>query len=718
MAGSNQFDEKEVRKAYSLMHGGNSLVEVRIIGKSDGKGSRTYSGYFSDADSLIDAMKKRDLSESQVYMTINTINDACYSREQRDCFKTGKVTATSDNDIIGYNFLMVDVDPCRPADTASSDPELQKAKNMGNRIYQFMQDQGFEKPLMAYSGNGIHLMYRVKLGNTKENKELVQKCLKTLDLLFSDEECKVDVANFNPARVSKLYGCVARKGANTKDRPFRMSRIVGEYDTIAVTDKKYLQKLCELYPKEPERQRWGNNYSQKDFDIEEWMARYGLHYRVSSYAEGTKYILDCCPFNSNHKGKDACIFKSRDNVIGFHCFHSSCQDKKWQDVRLLYEPDAYEKKRQWQERQMYQSFNRNRNAPVEKSKPIEKKDGKPVMLTSLDVLNRPKVAESFVRTGFNEIDRRMRGLKKGCVSVVSGLRGSAKSTWLSQLALNAVDYGNNVGFYSGELSPENFMRWMNLQAAGKGRVENGRYEGYYETKFADRERIAKWLNNHFWLYNNEYGNDFLAVMREFEAAVDKCKLDLLVLDNLMTFNIKALSDNIFEAQSKFVLELHKLAQRANVHIIFVAHPRKAMGFLRLDDISGTADLANAVESAFIVHRVNNDFKRLSKVMFGWNNDDDIYKATNVIEIAKDRDGGTQDVFVPLWYEKETKRLRNSETENRIYGWREQAETSGGKQAPAKEDKPMEQPMEQKAKTESVKANGFVKTDVNEETPFD
>ena len=93
-----------------------------------------------------------------------------------------------------------------------------------------------------------------------------------------------------------------------------------------------------------------------------------------------------------------------------------------------------------------------------------------------------------------------------------------------------------------------------------------------------------------------------------------------------------------------------------------------MGFLRLDDISGTADLRNAVDNALIVHRVNNDFKRLSKMMFDWKDDNPIYNATNVIEIAKDRDGGTQDYFAPLYYEQETKRLKNSPAENKIYGW--------------------------------------------------
>ncbi len=102
-----------------------------------------------------------------------------------------------------------------------------------------------------------------------------------------------------------------------------------------------------------------------------------------------------------------------------------------------------------------------------------------------------------------------------------------------------------------------------------------------------------------------------------------------------------------------------MAQKYDVHIMFVAHPRKAMGFLRLDDISGTADIGNAVDNAFIVHRVNNDFKRLSMQMFGWKADDDLYTASNVIEIAKDRDGGLQDYFIPLYYEVESKRLKTA-----------------------------------------------------------
>ncbi|WP_277407905.1 AAA family ATPase [Lacrimispora xylanisolvens] len=251
---------------------------------------------------------------------------------------------------------------------------------------------------------------------------------------------------------------------------------------------------------------------------------------------------------------------------------------------------------------------------------------------------------------------------------MSGLRASGKSSVISEITLDAVESENNVGIFSGELAPKNFMRWMDLQAAGRGYTEPTQFEGYYNVSRKYKEQIAEWLGQHFFLYNNDYGNDYRAVAEQFEKAIEEKKLDLLILDNLMAFNILCLSDNKFEAQTAFILDMQRIAKKHNVHVLFVAHPRKAMGFLRLDDISGTADLGNAVDNALIVHRVNNDFKRLGKQMFGWNDNNPLFESTNVIEIAKDRDGGTMDYFVPLHYEIETKRLKNSPAENKIYGW--------------------------------------------------
>ena len=657
--------ETEIRKAISLLKTENQLFEVRVIYNS----KQMYSGYFKTADDLIKAFNKdiRDYANCNIYITLNSLNEACYSREQQNFFKKNAKATSSDNDVVGYDWLFIDVDPKRPTGTSSSDDQVAAAKEIGNKVYSFMKNIGFYDPLFGFSGNGVHLLYRIKMKNSDENRELIKKCLNVLDMYFSDEEIQIDLKNFNPARVCKLYGTQAQKGANTEERPHRMSMVIGDTKEIRVNDAKYVKKLASMLPKEEKPQRY-NNYEPAQFDLDEWLSKHGLRYRKTSYSGGTKYILDVCPFDSNHKGKDACIFRTSSGAIGFHCFHNSCADKTWRDVRLLYEPDAYEKKQQEYERKIYA---KPKSQPERKK--IEEKEGKPVFLTAKDILSLPTPPERFVKTGIADIDKRMRGLKTGYTSVISGLRASGKSSIISEICLDCVESENKVVVYSGELAPKNFMRWMNLQAAGKAHAEPTQFEGYYNVSKQNQEKIAEWLSNSFSLYNNEYGNDFLAIKDQLERKFEQNKPDLVILDNLMAFDIKSLSDNKYEAQTAFTWTLHEMAQEYDVHIMFVAHPRKAMGFLRLDDISGTADIGNAVDNAFIVHRVNNDFKRLSMQMFGWKADDDLYTASNVIEIAKDRDGGLQDYFIPLYYEVESKRLKNSFTENKIYGWGDNAD---------------------------------------------
>lgn len=650
-------NEVEMRKALQVLKPDGQLFECRVIYNS----KRMYSGYFLSADVLWNAFNDiQDFSDCNVYITLNELKGQCYNRSQHDRFVMNADATTSDNDVAGYDWLLVDLDPKRPTKTSSSDEQIEKARTICNRIIQFLQNVGFELPIIGFSGNGYHLLYRVCLNVNDDNKKLIEKCLKTLNMLFDDADIDVDMKNFNPSRVCKLYGTRAQKGINSDNAPHRMSRIIKVPDELKFTDKAYLEKLCTYYPQEEKPQRY-NSYRPREFNLREWLDKHNITYEEASYSGGHKYILEHCPFDPNHKGKDAVLFQGMSGQIGFHCFHNSCADKKWRDVRLLYEPDAYEKKQMDYEKRIY---SRDR-IPMRK---IEAKEGQPVFLTAMDVYNAPRVEEQFIRTGTTDIDKRMRGLKLGAVSVFSGLRGAAKSTWLCGLALECCQNGNKVGVYSGELSSRNFMRWMYLQAAGKGNVEPTQYEGWYNVNRKNQELIAGWMGRNFFLYNNEYGNDFRAVREEFQKKIETDKLELLILDNLMAFNITGLSDNKYEAQTAFVWSLHEMAEKMKVHILFVAHPRKAMGFLRLDDISGTADLGNAVDNAFIIHRNNNDFQRLSKQTFGWKDDNRIYQATNVIEIAKDRDGGNQDIFIPLWYEKETKRLKNDQTENKIYGW--------------------------------------------------
>ena len=656
-----KINESEIRKAIAVLKPDNQLFEIRFIGNS---GRLNFSGYFTNADALIDRLNHLAPSEEgNVYITLNEIDPACYSRQQRDRFVKNCKTTTSDGDITGYDWLMIDFDPKRPAGTSSSDAELNLAHEIAQKVYKYLHSKGWERPVIAMSGNGYHLLYRINFKNDAERSRLVESSLKSLNMLFGDETTvDIDTKVFNPSRICKLYGTEANKGADTPDRPHRMARIIFAPEEIKINSKDLLEELAAEIPDEPERPQNYNNYNPRHFDLEEWFDQHGVEItQKTSFRDGTKYILRECPFDSNHKGKDACIIQLANGAISFHCFHQSCSRYTWKDFREHFEPTTYK-------REEYHKPNREL-PPVPKREDSNKTmlEQKPIFFTAEDIRSMTTPPEEFIKTGIDVFDRKLRGLKKGFVTCLSGLRASGKSSIISQIAIEAANQDYRVALYSGELTPKNVLKWIVLQAAGKENVFQTNFANYYLPIPGAEEVVCEWLSDKLLIYNNDYGNDYGFVEQSLTRCVEEHKVDLIILDNLMTLDISELNHDYFRAQSEFVRSLELFAKKHNVHILFVAHPRKSQGFLRLDDISGSNDIVNQVDNALILHRVNKDFIRLSKESLKWKADNPLYQASNVIEICKDRDGGVQDEFIPLFFEVETKRLKNTVSENKIYG---------------------------------------------------
>jgi len=645
------YNELEVRKTFELMV--DDLTEVRIIGNNI-----TASGYFKDVDTLLKNLKQYENRQGlNFYFVMNSVNEGCYSRQQRDCFieinRNNKTPTTSDKDIVKRNWLLLDIDCERPSGVSSTDAELQKSKDKANKVYRYLKNEGFEQPIVAYSGSGTHLLYRISLDPSET--QLVKDSLLALDMMFSDEEVKIDTSVFNASRITKLYGTMAVKGRNTKERPHRLSKIVNYPNEIKVNDAELLIKLAKNLPEPPKR-----TFQAQEFDIDSWLSSNGIVVKEqANFNGGRKLILEECPFDSSHRGKDAAIFVLNNGAIGFKCFHASCSQYTWQDVRKKYEPNAYDR------------VEVKRLEPrLNSLKKPELKTNEPLFFTSTTIKPKDRSQTVSIETGITKLDRKIIGLNKGEVSCVSGLRGSGKSSLMSQIALEAVQRKYKTALFSGELSENRVLEWLQLQAAGKLYTQPTKYENYFYVDDKTKYYINKWLDNKIYIYNNNYGNDAQKILNSVEQCITKNKVDLVILDNLMSMNLESLSGDKYERQTKLVLGLVRYAQDNDVHILFVAHPRKSIGFLRLEDISGTADLTNAVENVFIVHRVNMDFKAKSKLTFGWRDDNDLYNYTNVIEVCKNRDLGIQDYFVGLQFEVESKRFLNEKYETKHYDWEE------------------------------------------------
>lgn len=214
MAVGKLFEPSEICKTVHALKNDGDLFEIRCL---EANGKKVSSGYFHDTETMVKQLCKLNPTESNIYIVLNDIKQECYSREQRDYFVVNSKIQTSDNDIVGYDWLFIDVDPRRPSGISSTEEQLRYAKCIGNKIYSFMRNLGFNEPVSAMSGNGIHLLYRIQLRNNDENKALVKNCLAALDMYFSDEAVSIDKSNYNPARICKLYGTMARKGSNTPE---------------------------------------------------------------------------------------------------------------------------------------------------------------------------------------------------------------------------------------------------------------------------------------------------------------------------------------------------------------------------------------------------------------------------------------------------------------------------------------------------------------------
>ncbi|MBQ5563198.1 MAG: hypothetical protein IIT39_07415, partial [Clostridia bacterium] len=344
------FDTAETKKALEILKPNGELFEIRGI-----RGKENISGYFTDIDSAVNALAGysfRDTANWQLYFTLNRINPACYSRGQSNKFVSStygsKLTTTSRNDITSYKLILIDFDPQRPSETSSSNEELEAAHQKAVQVFHSWKEYGFTDPITALSGNGYHLLYRVNLENTPENEALVGDFLKAADKVFSDNIIKIDTAVKDPNRICKLYGTTAAKGTNTRERPHRKSKILTAPAEFMEVPKELLQQFVDEHkPKEETRIRpIPTQYSgKKQFNLNNWISKYNVPIKsIEKKGNDTFYYLENCPFNSEHTGKDSAIIQKFDGTICYHCFHNSCSDKSWKDIRLYYEPDAYEKK--------------------------------------------------------------------------------------------------------------------------------------------------------------------------------------------------------------------------------------------------------------------------------------------------------------------------------------------------------------------------------------
>jgi hypothetical protein len=158
-------DAEETRRALQALFQPGQVIELRALEvRAGSREGLTASGYFMDHAALVEAALTVAESAKGVYVTLNEINPALLARAvNRVRIVRDKDPLTSDGDVVRRRWLPIDCDPTRPAGISSTDEEHALAIERAKEIRAALRAEGWDEPILADSGNGAHLLYRVDL---------------------------------------------------------------------------------------------------------------------------------------------------------------------------------------------------------------------------------------------------------------------------------------------------------------------------------------------------------------------------------------------------------------------------------------------------------------------------------------------------------------------------------------------------------------------------
>ncbi len=660
-------DANEIKRWHKTFKRDGELFEIRIIG------DRTWSGYFYDVEEAIHQLTPFD--NANIYYTINEVKKACASREQFNCFKQVKGTATSKTDIEHRWWMPIDLDCERPSGVSSTNEEKAKAHKKAQDVFRFLRDNGFSTPVVCDSSSGYHILYPIDMENTQESEDCIKAFLEIMSKNFTDESVKIDTVLHDANRILRLPGSHGRKGRSTEERPHRMAKILSvpsEILRMGIEQIKAFNAKYEIKVEQPQR-RYSNNGMHDDFNLREFIQKYGIEVakEVPLSGGGTKFVLAQCPFDEGHKAPDSALFEMSSGAIAFKCLHNSCSHHDWRAFRLHFDPHAYDNEKTAYQLQTYaqRQYTSPQKPKYQIKEELPELGEKWQSLSSIKKVDLTQLEK--VKTGYFDLDKKIGGLYMSEVTVLSGSNASGKSSWLNSLLLNIVQQGYKVALWSGELRADILKTWIQMVAAGENNLRQSQYdEGRYYVPDNVGARIDAWLDGKFYLYNNSYGTKAEQILHDMEILL-KAGVKIFALDNLMSIDVDLFDGDKNTKQKELILKIKDFAMVNQVHIILVAHPRKVMTFLRKNDISGTSDITNAVDNVFIIHRVNEDFIHAITDFYDATKATALRQYGNVLSVEKNRLFGVVDFMCGFHYCTTSRRFKNSPTEVLRYAWEQE-----------------------------------------------
>lgn len=272
-----------------------------------------------------------------------------------------------------------------------------------------------------------------------------------------------------------------------------------------------------------------------------------------------------------------------------------------------------------------------------------------------DITQNEADNEPVFQTGIKRLDTLTGGFFPGQLVILTGERGRGKSTFASQLVVNAARENVKSFIYSGEMPNASVKEWIERQIAGPDCINLEILPSGYEKTHINvmyLEDITRWHDGMIYIYDTDalintedegVEKDLLGKVRK---AIVQYGCKFIVIDNLMTALDDNLQFDIYRQQAVFVKKLKRLAARFGVVILLIAHPKKAgkdsKGFEN-DDVLGSSNITNFAD---IILRYDVPSKKAQD------------ENNRILELTKGRRDGRKGKF-DMYYDFKSKRISDN-----------------------------------------------------------
>jgi hypothetical protein len=307
-----------------------SCVEVRLLGHS-----APMSAFFADAESAAIAVAAID-GKRNAYVVANPIKPDLGRGTFGKFVRALTGDCVGDADIAQRVWFPIDIDAKEKGKLSATQEEIDAAAGVRDKIRQFLADSGWPDPLVAFSGNGWWLFYRVNLANDEVTKALFDTALTTLGIMFNEAGIEIDPSASTAARLVPLFGTMKMKGASTLERPHRRSEILSTGSTDLVS-QKLLEDVAAMAPKPGETappRPTGKGFVK----LADILDAAGVPYVARSTVDNVTWFGifgpdGNCPFgDSSGNGGKCGVGQDQSGKLYGHCFAAEHPWSEWKEL--------------------------------------------------------------------------------------------------------------------------------------------------------------------------------------------------------------------------------------------------------------------------------------------------------------------------------------------------------------------------------------------------